>query len=247
MGINITNMKLNLRRPNGQLTEEQKIIKTNVMENHVNFLFGRAGTSKSHLAVNVGLDLLAKRLHYDKLIICRPPIEAGMSMGFLPGGLDPLEGKVAPYAKPILTLVEKMTDSMTVKAMLEHGVLEVVPPQLVRGWTFENAVVIIDEGQNLDLNQFKLIVSRLGKTSKLIFTMDYDQIDLIPPNHSCIHSIENLRDMEGIFIATLTENFRHPLALKIIDAVTPPPQTITIDWNTTTCNPFTPNTDITYF
>lgn len=212
-------MKLRLIRPLGQLTPEQKIIKNDVMENHVNFLFGRAGTSKSHLAVNVGLDLLTKKLHYDKIIICRPPLEAGMSMGFLPGGLDPLEGKVAPYAKPILTLVEKMSSPDTVKGMIEHGILEVVPPQLVRGWTFENSVVIVDEGQNLNLQQFKLIISRLGKTSKLIFTMDAEQIDLIPPHESCIHYLPKLMGTEGVYFCTLTENFRHPLALEILNKI----------------------------
>lgn len=203
------------------LTQEQKEVKGEVMANRVIFLEGRAGTSKTFLSIQIALDLFHKK-EVDKIVITRPPIEAGASLGYLPGGFDSKDGKLAPYLIPVFEIFEEiigMGGKQVVDQMVANGEIVVTPPQLIRGWNFKRAIVIIDEAQNLTVPQLKLILSRLCKGSKLIFTMDERQIDLVPTSTSCYKVLKKLNNASGVFFGRLTENHRDPLAIELLDLI----------------------------
>lgn len=213
--------KKKLSRQHITLSEEQKDAKRTILDSRITFLEGDAGTSKTFLSVEVALDLYSRQI-VDKIIITRPPVEAGPGMGFLPGDLGPKEGKLAPYLIPVFETIEKILGEggkQQLDQMLVNDEVVVSPPQLLRGRNFERAVIIVDEGQNLTVQQLKLILSRLCKGSKLIFTMDKNQIDLTEPTHSCYFQLHKIKNVGEVSFIKLTENHRDPLALELIKLI----------------------------
>lgn len=223
---------------NIDFTDEQKEARKVIHDNVITVLTGRAGTAKSILSASVALELLNKKtrtkgLSYTpkhevdykeirKIIITRPTIEAGESLGYLKGdAFDLKEGKLAPYLAPVIGNMNKLIGEASMKAIIESDFcpIETIPIQFLRGHTFENCVVILDEAQNTDLEQFKLIASRLGHNSKLIITSDWRQIDLKDRNKSAHEWLEKIQGLDGVGCYELTQNHRHPLAVKIMDVL----------------------------
>lgn len=204
---------------NIKLTEEQKAAKAVCYDNQMIFLTGRPGTSKTTIACHVALDLLIKRV-VGKIIVTRPLVNVGKDMGFLPGDASGFkEGKLAPYVAPVLQTMYKLRNPAEIDLMIEKGQIEIVPIQFVRGLNFEDAVVIIEETQNCDTEELKAITTRLCEDAKMIFTSDVNQIDLYNKDRSAGHFIKQLATLEGVAVVELTENFRSPLALAVMDMI----------------------------
>lgn len=202
-----------------QLTEEQKRAKALALQSTITILTGKPGTSKSTLACNIALDLLIKG-NVAKIIITRPTVEIGKTQGFLPGdAFDFKQGKMAPYIFPILDSMYQLRKKDEIDKMIDAEKIEILPIQFVRGRNFKDCAVIVDESQNATLEEFVALTTRICKDGKIIFTSDLNQVDLLNKNKSCGNFLNKIKDLEGVSIIELTENFRHPLALQIMEAL----------------------------
>ena len=185
--------------------------------NVITFAIGPAGTGKTFLAVVYAYNLL-KKGNIKKIIISRPVVESGESLGFLPGDL---QEKVDPYLRPIYDSFDMLVGAENTAKMIEKGVLEIAPLAYMRGRTLNDACIILDEGQNTTPMQMKMFITRLGFNSKMIITGDITQIDL-PPNKASglIDVMKIVKDIEEIGIVRMHNNdvVRHPVVSKIIDA-----------------------------
>ncbi|MDZ7331863.1 MAG: PhoH family protein [candidate division KSB1 bacterium] len=198
-------------------TEGQKRYCQAAMKNDIVFVIGPAGTGKTYLAVAIALAHLRDKL-VDKLVLARPAVEAGESLGFLPGDL--LE-KVDPYLKPLYDALFDMVIPAKLKKYMENGTIEIVPLAYMRGRTLNHAFVILDEAQNTYPNQMKMFLTRLGINSKAIITGDITQIDLPNKKQSGLVQIQKiLQGIEGIDYVYLSERdvVRHRLVREIIKA-----------------------------
>ena len=153
-----------------------------------------------------------------KIILTRPAVEAGESLGFLPGDL---KEKADPYLRPLYDALDEMLGHEAVERMMEKGIIEIAPLAYMRGRTLENCFVILDEGQNTTSSQLKMFLTRLGNSSKMIITGDITQIDL--PKYATsglVEAEEILGGIKSIAFVKLGSNdvARHPLVQDIIDA-----------------------------
>ena len=185
--------------------------------NDIIFSYGPAGTGKTFLAVAYSIsELLNKNIK--KIVLTRPVIEAGESLGFLPG--DFIQ-KINPYLLPLFDSIINVTSTEIYQKLSEQNLIEIAPIAYMRGRTFENSIVILDEGQNTTYTQMKLFLTRLGEGAKLIITGDITQIDL-PKNtkSGMVEALNILKNIDGISIVQFNENdvVRHPLVKKIINA-----------------------------
>ena len=181
------------------------------------FCTGSAGSGKTFLAVAEALRLVLSHKK-NKLIITRPVVEAGESLGFLPGDL---EQKIDPYLRPLRDAMETIVTAETVKKMTEAGIIEVAPLAYMRGRTLNNAVIILDEAQNTTCSQMKMFLTRMGENSKVFVTGDPTQIDLPRKTSSgLVHSISILYKIEDIGFMELTADdvVRNRLVKKIVRA-----------------------------
>lgn len=187
------------------LTEEQKKAKAKILESPVNFLIGQAGTGKTLLAVQIALDMFFKR-EIDHIIITRPTISSEDN-GFLPGSL---QEKMDPWLVPIRSNMRKVYNKPDILEKMESSLeIELVSLSHFRGRTFDNAVCIIDEFQNLTKPQLQMCLGRLGKNSKMIFTGDIQQIDLKAKELSAIHDVSKIEQSKFVNKIILRENHRH--------------------------------------
>ena len=194
------NVKFNIT-----LSEEQKRAKAEIIHKAFSFIVGQAGSGKTLLAVQVALDMFFKR-EYNKIIITRPTV-ATEDNGFLPG--DEKE-KMEPWLVPIMSNMRKVYNKPEkIQKMVDDGDIELVSLGHFRGRTFENAVVIVDEFQNLTRAQFRMALGRLGKSSIMIFCGDNQQIDLKDPNYSAIHEVSKIKDSKFVHKVILEDNHRH--------------------------------------
>jgi len=198
------------------LNDEQKEAKRRILDTPVTFLLGLEGSGKTLVACQVALDLFFRK-EMSQIVITRPAV-ATEDLGFLPGSQAE---KLEPYLAPIFQNLTKVygdtpTKRDKIKKHLESGEIKIIPVAFTRGITYDNAIVIIDEMQNLNNTQFQMILGRLGKNSKLIFTGSYQQIDLKKPSDSAIHSLDKIRNNEYIAIMELTSNHRHPAVESIL-------------------------------
>ena len=204
---------------NVKLTEEQKKAKAVALANQVTIFTGRAGTSKTLLSCNIAVELMQKGV-VQKIVVTRPMVDVGRTMGFLPGeAFSFTEGKMAPYMAPIMQALYKLKDKKTIDDWIKEQKIVIVPIQFVRGINFEDCVVLIDEAENLTAHELKALTTRICKDAYMIFTSDVAQIDLIDKNESAGHFFKAIIDLEGVGSFELTENFRSPLALKIMDVI----------------------------
>ena len=180
------------------------------------FTIGAAGTGKTYLAVCYAVSEL-KKGNIEKIILTRPAVEAGESLGFLPGDL---KEKVDPYLRPLYDALYDMLGVENVTAMIEKQIIEIAPLAYMRGRTLENAFIILDEAQNATIDQLKMFLTRLGFNSKMIVTGDISQVDLPNSRKSGLKVSANLLkglDEVGLVIFDKNDVVRHPLVAKIID------------------------------
>ncbi len=188
-----------------------------VKKNDIVFAIGPAGTGKTFLAVAMALASLKKR-EVQRIMLARPAVEAGESLGFLPGDL---REKVDPYLRPLYDALDEMLPPDKLKLYLEKRIIEIVPLAYMRGRTLNNAFVILDEAQNAISMQMKMFLTRLGVNSKAIITGDITQIDLPPKTVSGLVEIQDiLKGIDGVAFVYLDRNdvVRHRLVKDIIDA-----------------------------
>lgn len=184
--------------------------------NDIVFASGVAGTGKTYLAVAYAANLL-KKGEISKLILTRPAVEAGESLGFLPGDL---KEKVDPYLRPLYDALHDMLGAEQVQKLLEKEVIEIAPLAYMRGRTLNNAFIILDEAQNTTKAQMKMFLTRMGFHSKIVITGDITQIDLIQKSASgLVNAKQLLEGIEGIAFAELTslDVVRNPLVQRIIE------------------------------
>ncbi|MGM9969455.1 MAG: PhoH family protein [Anaeroplasma sp.] len=187
-----------------------------LMKNDLIFSIGAAGTGKTYLSVCYGVSEL-KKGNYEKIILTRPAVEAGESLGFLPGDL---KEKVDPYLRPLYDALYDMLGVEQVAALIEKQVIEIAPLAYMRGRTLEKAFIILDEAQNATVDQLKMFLTRLGFNSKMIVTGDISQIDLPNSKKSGLKVSSNLlAGLPGIGIINFDkfDVVRHPLVAKIIE------------------------------
>ena len=188
-----------------------------IKKNDIVFSVGPAGTGKTFLAVAVAVNALKKK-QIEKIILCRPAVEAGESLGFLPGDL---KEKIDPYLNPLYDSLRYLLTEKNLANLIENKVIEVAPLAYMRGRTLENAYIILDEAQNATLVQMKMFLTRLGVGSRAIITGDITQIDLKKNQDSgLIQALNILKNIVGVGFAMLEESdiVRHPLVMKIIQA-----------------------------
>lgn len=183
------------------------------------FGIGPAGTGKTYLAVVMATQAL-RTGQVKKIILTRPAVEAGESLGFLPGDL---KEKVDPYLRPLYDALHDMYGAEQTDRLIERGTIEIAPLAYMRGRTLDDAFVILDEAQNTTHPQMKMFLTRLGFGSKMVVTGDKTQIDLPRNTQSGLIVAERiLQGVEGIHIQTLEQGdvVRHPMVAKIIQAYT---------------------------
>lgn len=189
-----------------------------IKNNNLTFGIGPAGTGKTYLAVVMAVAAL-KRREVDRLILTRPAVEAGESLGFLPGDL---KEKVDPYLRPIYDALNSILGAEHVERLIERGVIEIAPLAYMRGRTLDKAFVILDEAQNTTRAQMKMFLTRLGFGSKMIVNGDASQIDL-PKGHSqsgLVDAENRLKGLPHIAFVNFDANdvVRHPVVSEIIRA-----------------------------
>jgi phosphate starvation-inducible PhoH-like protein len=188
-----------------------------ILENDIVVGIGPAGTGKTYLAVAAAVDALARK-RVRRIILARPAVEAGESLGFLPGDL---QAKVDPYLRPLYDALEDMMPQERVQKAIETRTIEIAPLAYMRGRTLADAFVILDEAQNATNLQMKMFLTRLGVNSKAVITGDKTQIDLPRREESGLVQIERiLPGIEGIGFHYLTDSdvVRHRLVREIIRA-----------------------------
>ena len=179
------------------------------------FCNGPAGTGKTYLAVATAVESL-KQKQIGKIVLVRPAVEAGESLGFLPGDM---QAKINPYLRPLLDALREMMDYEQVKRYMADDVIEVVPLAYMRGRTLNNAFIIMDEAQNTTVPQMKMFLTRMGLQSKVVVSGDTSQVDLPPHTKSgLIDAIGRLRHVDGYASVVLGREdiVRHPLVQEIV-------------------------------
>lgn len=198
-------------------TPGQKVYLDSASKNDICFSIGPAGTGKTYLAVAIAVSALKKGI-VNRIVLARPAVEAGESLGFLPGDF---REKIDPYLRPLYDALDDMIPSEKLKTYIEKRMIEIVPLAYMRGRTLNNAYVILDEAQNATDLQMKMFLTRLGANSKAIITGDITQIDLPPKTISgLVQAKEILRGIEGVGFVYLDKSdvVRHKLVKDIIDA-----------------------------
>ena len=198
-------------------TAAQKAYVQSLIQNELCFGIGPAGTGKTYLAVAVAVNLFING-HVDRIILCRPAVEAGERLGFLPGTQ---EEKVDPYMQPLYDALNDFLPSKQVAKLKEEKKIEIAPLAFMRGRTLANAAVVLDEAQNATTMQMKMFLTRLGEGSRMVVTGDRSQVDLPRGVMSGLVEAEKLlKDVDGIAFNYFSSKdvVRHPLVAKIIEA-----------------------------
>ncbi|WP_026209610.1 PhoH family protein [Cytophaga aurantiaca] len=195
---------------------QQKIVK-GIRENDLMFVLGPAGTGKTYISVALAVRAL-KNKEIKKIIITRPAVEAGESLGFLPGDL---KEKIDPYLRPIYDALEDMIPAEKLKYYYENNVIEIAPLAYMRGRTLHGAFILLDEAQNTTAMQIKMFLTRMGNNCKMVVTGDSSQIDL-PRNQKSglVEATKILKGIPGIAQIELDKKdvMRHKLVERILEA-----------------------------
>lgn len=198
-----------------------------IRDHELTFAIGPAGTGKTYLAVAVAVEAL-KHQQIRKIVLVRPAVEAGESLGFLPGDLH---AKINPYLRPLLDALNEMVGFEQIRRYMEQDIIEVVPLAYMRGRTLNDAFVILDEAQNTTQAQMKMFLTRMGQGTRIVVSGDTTQIDLPRSSASgLIDAVQRLRNIEGINVVQMGKGdiVRHRLVQEIVrayeDEVRPPPR-----------------------
>lgn len=198
-------------------TAKQKIYIETMKSHDIIFGIGPAGTGKTYLAMAMAVSaLMAKEVK--RVVLCRPAVEAGEKLGFLPGDMAE---KVNPYLRPLYDALHDMVEIERAHELVEKGIIEVAPLAFMRGRTLSNSFVILDEAQNTTPVQMKMFLTRVGLGSKCVVTGDITQIDLPRGTTSgLVDALSILKGVPGLAFVNFTEQdvIRHPLVTKIVNA-----------------------------
>jgi phosphate starvation-inducible PhoH-like protein len=194
------------------LNEEQKRIKTDALQDDISVFVGKAGSGKTLLATQIALECLFYR-EVERIIITRPTV-SNEDLGFLPGNI---KEKMDPWVSPIQANMFQLYSKQKIEKLMNDDIIEIAPISFLRGRTFVNACVIVDESQNVTKAQMEMILSRLGMNSKMILTGDISQIDLKQKKDSGLPYLFNMNGkIEGLGVYELKTNHRHPIVDSIL-------------------------------
>ena len=185
--------------------------------NDMIFSIGPAGSGKTYTAIALAVRALKNR-EVKRIVLCRPAVEAGEKLGFLPGDM---REKIDPYLQPLYDALQDMIPTGKLKEMMDLNIIQIAPLAFMRGRTLNDAVVILDEAQNTTPQQIKMFLTRMGWNTKMIITGDLTQIDLPPTQTSgLVQALDILKGVEGISIIRMTKKdiVRHKLVTRIVDA-----------------------------
>ena len=188
-----------------------------IRKNDLVFAIGPAGSGKTYLAVAMAVEAL-KQQQIRKIVLVRPAVEAGESLGYLPGDM---QAKINPYLRPLLDAIHEMVGYDQVQRLISQDVIEVVPLAYMRGRTLNQSFIILDEAQNSTISQMKMFLTRMGHDSKIVVSGDPTQTDLPRSQRSGLaDGLSRLGKIKGVEIARLTQAdiVRHRLVQKIVDA-----------------------------
>ena len=186
-------------------------------EHDLTLCVGPAGSGKTYLAVGMAVTMLRQGA-VKRIVLVRPAVEAGERLGFLPGDIA---AKVNPYLRPLFDALNDMMEPEQVRRYLDSDIIEIVPLAFMRGRTLNNAVIILDEGQNTTVPQMKMFLTRMGNGAKIVVTGDVTQVDLPREARSgLVDAMHRLHHVEGVAIVHLSEHdiVRHPLVQRIVKA-----------------------------
>lgn len=186
-------------------------------DNELTLCIGPAGTGKTYLAVAMAVAAL-RRGEIKKIVLVRPAVEAGEHLGFLPGDL---EAKINPYLRPLLDALHDLMDFDQIRRYMGSDLIEIAPLAYMRGRTLNEAVIILDEGQNATVPQMKMFLTRMGQNARIVVTGDTTQVDLPQGTISGLtDAVERLRKIPGVATVMLDRSdiVRHPLVQAIVDA-----------------------------
>jgi phosphate starvation-inducible PhoH-like protein len=192
----------------------QALLMEAISSNSLSLAVGPAGTGKTYLAISAAVEALeAGRV--DRIVLSRPAIEAGESIGFLPGDLHE---KMAPYLRPLYDALNDRIGGKRLRQHLQDGAIEIAPIGYMRGRTLNNAFVVIDEAQNCTYGQIKMLLTRLGWHSTMVLTGDPDQSDLLQGMSGFKEIAQRLEGVPGIAVVQLTAQdvVRHPLVASML-------------------------------
>lgn len=197
---------------NVTLNEEQKQAKQLIIDNQIVIVTGRAGSGKSLVGAQTAIDFLNKK-QCDKILVTRSAIEVGRSLGFLPGSL---EDKFNPYMEALIENLYKCMDPIKIDTFVKEGKIDALPVQFIRGKTIDD-ILIVEEAQNLTKAEMLAILTRLGKTGKIVINGDNEQQDTREAITGLSYAIELSKNIEGIKWIKLKENHRSDLVGQILD------------------------------
>lgn len=204
-------------RPIMPRTENQARLVEDWADNDMLFAIGPAGSGKTYTAIALAVRAL-KNKEVKRLVLCRPAVEAGEKLGFLPGDM---REKIDPFLQPLYDALQDMIPTAKLKEYMELNIIQIAPLAFMRGRTLNDAVVILDEAQNTTPQQIKMFLTRMGWNTKMIVTGDLTQIDLPPTQVSgLVQALDILHDIPGLSIVRMTKKdiVRHKLVSRIVDA-----------------------------
>jgi phosphate starvation-inducible PhoH-like protein len=196
-------------------SEGQKALMTAIDTYPLVMALGPAGTGKTYLAITKAVEALESG-KVGRIVLSRPAVEAGESLGFLPGAM---EDKLAPYLRPLYDALTDRLSSKRLKTLMAEGLIEIAPVGFMRGRTLNNAFVVIDEAQNCTYGQIKMLLTRLGWGSTMVVTGDPAQTDLLPEMSGlgvAADKLETLGAKVGVIRLTDTDIVRHPLVASML-------------------------------
>lgn len=198
-------------------SDGQKRLMESIDSHNLVMALGPAGTGKTYLAVSKAVEAFEKG-QVGRIVLTRPAIEAGESLGFLPGDM---EEKIAPYLRPLFDSLGDRLGNRNLKSMMKSGEIEIAPVGFMRGRTLNNAFVVIDEAQNCTYTQIKMLLTRMGWHSTMVVTGDPDQTDLLPGMSGLADISQRLEALDNVGVVRLNDEdvVRHPLVAELLKVV----------------------------
>ncbi len=198
-------------------SEGQKVLIDAIRDHNLTLAIGPAGTGKTYLAISAAVEALEAG-KIERIILSRPAMEAGESLGYLPGDMHE---KMAPYLRPLYDALGDRLGGKKVRDYIQEGTIEIAPVGFMRGRTLNNAYVVIDEAQNCTYVQLKMLLSRLGWHSTMIVTGDPEQTDLLPGISGLAMIADKLETLPNIAVVRLAKEdiVRHPLVAEMLQVL----------------------------